>query len=113
MNPQDFYTLPKVDTELIKGISTKDDYLVQKMLKNGAQHSMIVDLFMITGSGARIFMERFTPLLIALKNKNEYALRMLVSYGAKKDQFFMDYMEKIEPGQEGFDDFFRLSKILQ
>lgn len=113
MNPQDYYKLPKVDTELIKGISTKDNHLVEKMLKNGAQHSMVVDLHMITGSGAKIFMERFTPLSIALKYKNEYALRALLSYGAKKDSLFINYIANIEPGQDGFEELLRLSKIPQ
>ena len=67
-------------------------------------------LFRSTGSGHRIFVEMFTPLLLALKYRNENNIRLLHSYGARPNQLFRDYVFKYEqnPGDVDTLEFLRL-----
>mgnify|MGYP000148989622 CR=1 FL=1 len=59
---QDYYMLSTVSRDLIKGISTNDNDLVDDSLSNGASVDMTVAINMITGNGSRIMLSVYSPV---------------------------------------------------
>lgn len=111
----DYYLLSSVNMDLIKALSLGNNDLVEKCLKQGANPNMSVQLDMITGSGKRIFIEMFTPLTLALKYKNEEAIRLLNAFGAKPNKLFFDYVSDYEssPGDVEAEVINRLAKLCE
>lgn len=100
MQAVDYYELSNFQRELIKGISIQDISIVKQSLEDGAVPQILVDIYMITGSGNRIFMERFSMMSLALKYKNLEILKLLVLHGAKIDEYFLELLNTIEPGED-------------
>ncbi len=109
----DYYTLSRTNTDLIKGLSTSNNELVKNCLEEGAEPNMVVQLDMITGSGNRVFIEMFTPLLLALKYKNEKAVRLLHSFGARPNELLREFLSNYEeiPGDLESLEILRLAKL--